>query len=107
MRSFLAVLLIGCGSSSSHTADPVEKQSAWPNFQVLIYSGPLGIKDAQVTKDFPPTFIAYGENDKQSAPLTPYYQSLKSAGVPAELYILPKTGHGFGLRETNKGVTAE
>jgi acetyl esterase/lipase len=88
-------------------ADSVERQSAWPNFQALVYSGPLGVRGAKVTKDFPPTFIAYGENDKQSAPLTPYYESLKNAGVPAQLYVLPKTGHGFGLRETNKGPSAE
>ncbi|HYV34061.1 MAG TPA: alpha/beta hydrolase, partial [Gemmataceae bacterium] len=88
-------------------SDPVDKLSAWPDFQALIYSGPLGIKGAKVTKDWPPTFVAYGENDKQSAPLSPYYQSVKAAGVPAQLYILPKTGHGFGLRETNKGPTAE
>jgi acetyl esterase/lipase len=87
--------------------DPVERQSAWPNFQALIYSGPLGIKGAKITKDFPPTFIAYGDGDKQSAPLSPYYESLKASGVPAELYILPKTGHGFGLRDTNKGPAAE
>jgi endo-1,4-beta-xylanase len=91
----------------SDATDPVDRESAWPNYQVLIYSGPLGIKGAKITKDFPPTFIAYGETDKQSAPLTPYYESLKAAGVPAELYILPKTGHGFGLRDANKGPSAE
>ena len=87
--------------------DPVERQSAWPNFQALIYSGPLGIKGAKTTKDFPPTFVAYGDGDKQSAPLSPYYESLKAASVPAQLHVLPMAGHGFGLRDTNKGPTAE
>ncbi len=107
----LAAYLVAKGKKgdqgSADAADPVEKQSAWPNFQALIYSGPLGIKGAKITKDFPPTFIAYGETDKQSAPLSDYYKSLKTAGVPAELNILPKTGHGFGLRDTSKGPAAE
>jgi acetyl esterase/lipase len=95
------------GQGKEDAVDPVDRQSAWPNFQALIYSGPLGIKGAKITKDFPPTFVAYGESDKQSAPLSPYYEALKAAGVPAQLYILPKTGHGFGLRDANKGPAAE
>jgi acetyl esterase/lipase len=107
----LAAYLVANGKQSNQgkpdAEDPIDRQSAWPNFQALIYSGPLGVKGAKITKDFPPTFVAYGENDKQSAPLSPYYEALKAAGVPTELYVLPKAGHGFGLRDTNKGVTAD
>src|SRR4051812_43228909 len=30
--------------------DPIERESAMPNFQALVYSGPLGVKDAKPTK---------------------------------------------------------
>jgi endo-1,4-beta-xylanase len=107
----LAAYLVANGKKGDQgkqdAADPVDRESAWPGFVALIYSGPLGIRGAKVTTDFPPVFIAYGEQDKQSAPLSPYYEVLKKEGVPAALYILPKTGHGFGLRETNKGPAAE
>ena len=35
-----------------------------------------------------------------------YSVALKQAGVPFELHIYPKGGHGYGLRRTDNPVTA-
>jgi endo-1,4-beta-xylanase len=67
--------------------DLVERQSARPDFQALIYSGPQGIRGATVTKDMPPTFIAVGDNDQFVVMLTNHYLALKKAGVSAELHV--------------------
>ncbi|MFO0808374.1 MAG: alpha/beta hydrolase [Gemmataceae bacterium] len=79
--------------------DPVERQSAMPNFQALVYSGPLGIRGQAVTKEnAPPTFIVVGDEDGAVNVLVEHYQALKKAGVSSELHVYAKTGHGFGLR---------
>lgn len=55
--------------------------------------------DLQVTNNTPPTFIVHAGDDggvKVENSLQ-FYTALKRHGVPAELFIYPKGGHGFGL----------
>jgi acetyl esterase/lipase len=78
--------------------DPVERQSARPDFQALVYSGPQGIVRQAVTKEMPPTFIVVGDNDNFAGYLTQHYLALKKAGVPAELHVYAGVPHGFGFR---------
>ena len=87
--------------------DPIDHESAKPNFQALIYPGTSG--KIQPTKDSPPAFLACGNNDRPdiSQGLAEAYLRFKKAGVPAELHIYAKTGHGFGLRPTNKPPAGE
>jgi endo-1,4-beta-xylanase len=88
------------GAGKADAADPVERESARPDFQALIYSGPLGIRKQAVTKDVPPTFILVGDKDNAAVWLTDHYLALKKAGVSAELHIYADTPHGFGFRES-------
>jgi endo-1,4-beta-xylanase len=91
------------GKGKDDASDPVDRLSARPDFTALVYAGPLGIKDATVTKDMPPTFILVGDNDGAASWLASHYQALRRAKVSAELHVYAKTPHGFGLR-ANKTV---
>ncbi|APW62273.1 alpha/beta hydrolase [Paludisphaera borealis] len=85
--------------------DGIDKQSARPDFAVLVYPGGMDKKDdpanpiAHVTSQAPPMFLAHAGDDKVS-PLNSVdmYAALKKAGVPAELHVFATGGHGFGLR---------
>lgn len=81
--------------------DAVERQSSRPDFQALVYSGPQGIVKQTLRKDMPPTFIVVGDTDNFATMLSNHYLALRAAGVSAELHVYAKTGHGFGLRESN------
>jgi acetyl esterase/lipase len=87
-------------ASAPNTNDPVERQGARPDFQALIYSGPLGIVGQTATKEMPPTFILVGDDDRAAKWLVEHYQALKKAGVSSELHVYAKTPHGFGYRPT-------
>jgi endo-1,4-beta-xylanase len=91
---------------SPDAVDPIERQSSRPDFQALIY--PAIPKDIALTKATPPAFLACGEEDRpdiaQGVP--ELYLALRRAGVSAELHVFSKTGHGFGLRESNHGPSA-
>jgi len=91
---------------SSDAADPIERQSSRPAFQALIY--PAIPKEITLTKATPSAFLACGEEDRpdiaQGVP--ELYLALRKAGVSAELHVFSKTGHGFGLRESNHGPSA-
>lgn len=116
------------------TGAALDKVSGRPDFAVLLY--PVITMDAKlthagsrkallganptpeavahlsvelhVTKDTPPTFLVGTEEDK-TVPIENslmYFQALRHAGVPAELHIWPKGGHGFGMRQDVPGPSS-
>lgn len=89
-------------------SDPLERQNARPDFYALIYPGGLPRTDIVVTKETPPVFLAAGYGDRQniSEGLAEFYLKTKRAGASAELHMYAGAGHGFGVREANKGPAA-
>lgn len=105
--------------------DAVDRLSARPDFMLLIYpvidmgahahagsrTQLLGAAPAaqdmaayslqrRVTADTPPTFLLHAADD-DSVPVDNsllFFDSLRRAGVPAELHVYPHGGHGFGVR---------
>jgi dipeptidyl aminopeptidase/acylaminoacyl peptidase len=61
---------------------------------IKLYSNEL-----QVTAETPQTFLAHAGDDKSVKVENSlrFYQALNTNGVPAELFVFPKGGHGFGL----------
>jgi endo-1,4-beta-xylanase len=84
-------------------ADPVERFSSRPDFQVLIYPGKSHL--IQPVPGSPPAFMAAGYDDRAdiSIGLPEAYVRFKKAGVKAELHMYANTGHGFGLRPERAG----
>ncbi len=84
-------------------ADPIERVSSRPDFQALIYPGKSHL--IQPVAGSPPAFMAAGFEDRPdiSTGLAEAYLRFKKAGVPAELHIYARTGHGFGLRPERAG----
>jgi endo-1,4-beta-xylanase len=87
-------------------ADPVDRQSSKPAFQALIY--PAIPRDVNLSKQTPPAFLLCGEKDREniSQGLPELYLALKKAGVSVELHVYAGVGHGFGMRDRNKGAIA-
>jgi endo-1,4-beta-xylanase len=94
------------GELAGLTASRWENVADRPAFQALIY--PAIPRDMRLSKDTPPAYLLCGEDDRQSISqgLPELYLAMKKAGASAELHVLSKVGHGFGMRETNKGETA-
>lgn len=94
---------IGDDSGVDGATDPIDKESAKPAFFALIY--PALPKNMDVSKDTPPSFLVCGENDRLniSQGLPELYLALKKAGASSELHVYAATGHGFGVRDRNKG----
>jgi len=106
--------------AKSDTQDETDKLSAKPDFCAPIYGvleplnpanyepgrfpalyGITTLADA-VTKDIPPMFLAHAADDA-TVPVEHslhFFQSLKAKGVPVELHIYEKGGHGFALETT-------
>jgi dipeptidyl aminopeptidase/acylaminoacyl peptidase len=61
---------------------------------IQLYSNEL-----QVTPETPPAFIVHAGDDKgvKVENSLRFYEALNRNGIPSELFIYPKGGHGFGL----------
>lgn len=109
-----------------------ENTSVRPDFLILIYPvisfqdsiGHIGSRDQilgkkpgkekineysnelQVTRETPPTFLVHAADDNGVKPENSisFFQALLRYGIPAELHIYEKSGHGFGLhlKKTNE-----
>lgn len=95
--------------------DDTDQTSFRPDFTMLIYPAyfekkgdPSKIReDVAITKNAPPTFLVHAWDD----PVTVFSSldiaaELKKAGVPAELHIYAKGGHGYGMRDTGHNVNS-
>ncbi len=95
--------------------DDADKMAIRPDFAILIYPGYLSVKELgdkpppeiQVTTNTPPTFLTMTQDDGVRVEnVIHYFLTLKQAGVPTELHVYPKGGHGYGLRRTKDDVTS-
>jgi acetyl esterase/lipase len=89
------------GAAKDPKLDAVDEASSRPDFQVLVYPGPLGVPD-KVPTDTPPAFmIAANDDECCSPPLVDLLPKFRAAKVPMELHLFQAGGHGFnmGLRK--------
>lgn len=123
-------------SEAVHPArDAIDRLSARPDFQLLIYpvidmtgaaahpgsrlqllgAQPDGTRAARYSPQLhvdartPPTFLLHAQDDDvvPVANALLFYDALRAAGVPAEMHLFPRGGHGFGVRgTTGLGVAA-
>ena len=108
----------------SEPVDEIDQSSCRPDFMILMYPvisftewythkgsmvnllGKNPDKDLiesfsnekQVTSETPPTFLVHADDDKvvPAENSVAFYLALRKAGVPAEMHIYEKGGHGFG-----------
>ena len=94
-----------------NSADPIDRQSSRPDFLISGYTGgvasDLGVKgELTIPKDTPPAFMVHADDDKVSAMRSiAFYTALKQAGIPAELHIYARGGHGFGIVDNHLPVS--
>lgn len=87
--------------------DAVDRASARPDFQVLVYPGPLGVPGKAVT-NAPPAFMVAGSRDACCMPPTlALYQQLVAAGVSAELHLYADTDHAFNVGQRGERVSLQ
>ncbi len=84
---------------NSAASDPIEQTSCRPDFVALVYPGWQRSMDITAPKDAAPAFLtSAGLDDASHAAATvDFYNSLFKAGVPVELHIYSRGGHGKAI----------
>jgi len=93
--------------------DTADKESARPDFALVIYPGHLATDgdkfnpNVPVSRKTPPTFLVQAEDDYTDGvnQSLVYYIALKNAHVPVEMHLYAHGGHAFGLRRTQFPIT--
>lgn len=94
-------------AGKSGAADPVERFSARPDFQILVYPGPLGIPSV-IPKTAPQAFLVAASDDECcSAPILDLVSKFRASSVPNEVHLFARGGHAFnmgGVRTERPGL---
>lgn len=103
------------GNLLAHIACDRATKTELPNFGIMIYGGgfvdfkdPTKFKEGfTVPADAPPLFLACAHDDGQN-PIasTLLYLEYKKLGIPCELHLFTKGGHGFGMRDNKQPINA-
>ena len=94
------------GKGDPSAPDPIDRADGRPDFQLLVYPGPLGIPQT-IPADAPPAFLIAANDDPCcSVPVVSLLERCRAAKVPVEAHILNGGGHGFnmGYRSNLKAV---
>jgi acetyl esterase/lipase len=82
--------------------DTIDSFSDRPDFQILIFPGPLGVPANDIAHA-PPAFIAAGTlDDCCAAPAVVLYEQLRTGNRDAELHMYAGAGHAFNLDESGR-----
>ncbi len=81
----------------ANSKDAIDRLNGKPNFQILIYPGPLGIPET-VTADAPPAFLLAANNDECcSEPLLKLTNAYRKAKASVELHLYSVDKHAFNM----------
>ncbi|PWV46598.1 alpha/beta hydrolase [Chitinophaga sp. S165] len=87
----------GPGYGNPHAKDPIDRLNGKPDFQILVYPGPLGIPE-KVPSDAPKAFlIASNDDECCSAPIVSLLERYRQAKVPVEAHIFANGNHAFNM----------
>jgi acetyl esterase/lipase len=94
------------GKGNPEAADPVDRLNAKPDFQMLVYPGPVGIP-SKLPADTPPAFMLIAADDNHTTVLLNLMQRFREIGVDYETHIYARGGHGFGMGTRSKRTSLQ
>jgi acetyl esterase/lipase len=86
--------------------DTIDRVSSRPDFQILVYPGPLGLPEQPPTGAPPAFLVAANDDECCSGPPLALLAKLRQAKVPAEMHLYAQGSHAFnmGQRTPLKGL---
>ena len=92
-----ALLAYTPGKGDPTAPDPIDREDGRPNFQLLVYPGPLGVPTT-IPADAPPAFLIAANDDPCCAtPVVAILEKYRDAKLPVEAHILNGGSHGFNM----------
>ena len=80
-----------------NASDPIDRFSSRPDFQIMIYPGPVGIPDIIPTNAPPAFFLAANDDQQPARTIGNMLQKYRTAKVPIEVHLFARGGHAFNM----------
>ena len=85
------------GEGDPKSDDPVERVSSRPDFQMMVYPGPIGIPE-KIPDHAPPAFLVVANDDLgASKVIASLFQKYRNVGLPVEAHVYARGGHAFNM----------
>lgn len=98
----VAAMVAYSGKPQPGSTDSIDQLSSKPDFQILIYPGPLGIPSS-VPVDAPPSFLLVANDDMCcSQPVIDLLTAYRKAKRPIEVHIYAQGNHAFNMGNRSK-----
>lgn len=98
----VATVAYASGKGDPKAPSPIDRLNGKPNFQLLIYPGPLGIPET-VAATAPPAFLLAANNDACcSESVVKLLKAYRAAHVPLEMHLYEQGSHGFNMGKRSK-----
>lgn len=93
----VALIAYESGMGEQNSKDFIDRLNGKPNFQILIYPGPLGIPKV-VPPDAPPAFLLASNNDDCcSEPIVKLTSAYRKAKASVEIHLYSVDNHAFNM----------
>lgn len=93
----VALVAYADGKGDPSVKDPVDRENGKPDFQMLVYPGPLFIPET-VPANAPPAFVLAANDDPCcSGSVVDLLTRYRKAQVPIEVHMYSKGDHGFNM----------
>lgn len=101
----VSLVAYGFGEGEQNAEDPIDRLNGKPNFQIMIYPGPLGIPEV-IPPDAPPAFLLVANDDTGAAGVIfNLLRKYREAKLSVEAHIYSHGGHAFNMGQRTKLVT--
>jgi acetyl esterase/lipase len=100
-----AMVSYGDNAGDPKAAGPIDRASCRPDFQIVIYPGPLGVPAELMSKPPPAFLLAAGDDLSAARTITNLLELYRVAGVPAEVHLYAQGQHAFNMGYRSKLVT--
>ena len=98
----VASVAYAVGDGDAKASDPVDRLNGKPDFQILVYPGPLWIPTS-LDAHAPPAFMVAAMDDACcSKPILDLAQLYHDAKIPAEIHLYARGDHAFNMGQRTK-----
>ena len=102
----VAMVAYNSGFGDPDAADPIDRQNGRPDFQIIVYPGPLGIPNEGVPAESPPLLIVCANDDVGHVePALDLLNKYRAAGASVEAHIYAHGGHAFNMGHRSELAT--
>lgn len=103
----VAQVAYSSGDGQARAKDPIDRLNGKPDFQILVYPGPLFLPE-KVPSDAPPAFmIAAIDDECCAAPVIELLQKFHAAKVPAEAHVFAQGQHAFNMGYRSESIAVK